>query len=64
MAMAANKEPCAFCAQAVQLDQFTLMTTDGLLHFCCAGCLCIYQLLNSDKLISTPNSNQNKNEDV
>jgi len=64
MAMAATKEPCALCGQAVQIQEFTLMTTDGRQYFCCAGCLCIYQLLNSDKLISTPNSNQNKNEDV
>lgn len=64
MAMAAHKEHCAFCSQEVQIDQFSLMTTDGRQHFCCAGCLCLYQLFNNDKLISTPNSKQNKNEDV
>jgi hypothetical protein len=64
MAMAALEVPCDFCGQAVQIKQFTLLTTDGLQHFCCAGCLCIYQLLNNDKLLPNPNSNQNKNEDV
>jgi hypothetical protein len=37
---------CTLCGQKAVLKSFTLNTTDGLLKFCCAGCLSIYQLLN------------------
>ncbi len=47
------KEPCPLCGQAVEIKGFSLKTTEGVKHFCCAGCVSIYQLLNEDKIITT-----------
>lgn len=43
-------EPCALCGLPVEIEGFTLNTEQGLQKFCCAGCLCMYQLINEDKL--------------
>jgi hypothetical protein len=56
------RDLCVLCSQPVEIEGFTLQTSDGILKFCCAGCLSIYQLLNDTKPISTSTSN-NKNED-
>jgi len=47
---------CTLCGQQAVLRSFTLNTPDGLLKFCCAGCLSIYQLLNEYN--STPSIKQ------
>ncbi|MGZ8162052.1 MAG: heavy metal translocating P-type ATPase metal-binding domain-containing protein [Methylobacter sp.] len=52
------KEFCAFCAlcgQPVEIKGFTLNTPEAQKHFCCAGCLSIYQLLNEKQYITTHN---------
>lgn len=43
-----DKEPCVLCGQPVEITGFSLITSDGMQKFCCAGCLSIYQLLNKD----------------
>jgi hypothetical protein len=53
---------CVLCGQPVEIEGFTLQTPEGMLKFCCAGCLSIYQLLNDSNPISTSPST-NKNED-
>jgi hypothetical protein len=55
------EKSCTLCGQRAVLESFTLNTTDGLLKFCCAGCLSIYQLLNEYQLTtSTEQTLQNK----
>ncbi len=46
MSIIEYEKTCALCGQPAVLKSFTLNTPDGLLRFCCAGCLSIYQLLN------------------
>jgi hypothetical protein len=41
-------EFCVLCGLPVEIEGFTLTTKKGLQKFCCAGCLCMYQLLNAD----------------
>lgn len=42
-----KKIPCALCKQPVEIAGFCLQTAEGEKHFCCEGCLCVYQLLNN-----------------
>ena len=42
---------CALCGLAVEIDGFSVQTSEGLMRFCCAGCLSVYRLLNGDKII-------------
>lgn len=42
---------CALCGLSVEIEGFSVMTHDGLLRFCCAGCLSVYRLFNGDKII-------------
>jgi transposase-like protein len=44
-----QQENCALCGLAVEIEEFSLTTADGLQKFCCAGCLSIYQLLNDEQ---------------
>ncbi|GAB4257721.1 MAG: hypothetical protein Kow0065_07150 [Methylomicrobium sp.] len=39
--------PCALCGETVEVKGFELVTPNGRLPFCCAGCLSIYDLLNT-----------------
>ena len=45
-----NKEKleCALCKLPVEVEGFSVLTTEGLKKFCCEGCLCAYQLFNDD----------------
>lgn len=52
---------CELCGQPVEIEGFTLTTSNGVLKFCCAGCLSIYQLLNETNLESSRTSSP-KNE--
>jgi hypothetical protein len=47
MAIIKYEATCKLCGQQAVLKNFTLSTADGLLKFCCEGCLNIYQLLNN-----------------
>lgn len=38
---------CTLCGLAVEIEGFSLTTSEGLQKFCCAGCLSVYQLLNN-----------------
>ncbi|MDQ7090033.1 MAG: metal-binding protein [Methylococcales bacterium] len=49
-----EKKVCALCHQPVAINGFVLLKKSKLKHFCCEGCLSIYQLFN--KNISRPNS--------
>lgn len=62
MAKVEYREPCVLCGQPVEISGFTLETPDGVLKFCCAGCMSIYQLLNDNNLLSASTSSPN-NED-
>jgi hypothetical protein len=53
---------CVLCGQPVEISGFTLQTPEGMLKFCCAGCLSIYQLLNDSHPVSASTST-NKDED-
>jgi hypothetical protein len=53
-----EKPPCALCKQPVEIAGFSLMTAEGEKHFCCEGCLCVYQLLyETAPPPSKPNNN-------
>ncbi len=41
-----TQECCALCGLPVEIEGFDLKTEQGLQKFCCAGCLCMYQLIN------------------
>jgi hypothetical protein len=47
---------CALCKQPVELDGFILQTATGEKHFCCEGCLCVYQLLNENTPPPSPDN--------
>jgi hypothetical protein len=57
--MKSTKAPCVLCSQPVEITGFRLETKEGPKHFCCEGCLSIYQLLNEDKLLP-PTNEKNK----
>ena len=48
--MSQNITKCDLCGLAVEVDGFSVETTEGLKRFCCAGCLSVYRLLNGDKI--------------
>jgi len=50
--------PCDLCALPVGVKPFNLALPGKTLHFCCDGCLGIYQMLN-DIQESPPASGQN-----
>lgn len=59
------QETCTLCGLIVKVDDFSIITKEGLQKFCCAGCLSVYQLLNDDttktSLITQPlNQEDNK----
>jgi hypothetical protein len=49
------QKTCTLCGLAVEIEGFSYTTQKGLLSFCCAGCLSIYQLLNDDNVDSDDN---------
>lgn len=57
------KDTCVLCGQPVEIEGFTIAAPQGLLKFCCAGCLSIYQLLNEDNSKPSINKTTQKNED-
>ncbi|TSA39564.1 MAG: metal-binding protein [Methylococcaceae bacterium] len=65
--MATNYEKtiCPLCGQTAKINRFALTTLNNeSLHFCCQGCLSIYQLLHSNispkKIIDQYNNNEEK----
>jgi len=48
--MSQNNIKCALCGLAVEVEGFDVETDEGLMLFCCAGCLSVYRLLNGDKI--------------
>jgi hypothetical protein len=54
-----NPIPCALCKQPVDIAGFCLQTGEGIKHFCCEGCLCVYQLLNETAPPAKPNNDNN-----
>ena len=63
MAKVEYQNVCALCGQPVEIEGFTLNTPHGLLKFCCAGCLSIYQLLNEDDSTPSLNDTSERKED-
>jgi transposase-like protein len=53
-------DPCPLCGQPVKIKGFSLKTKDDEKHFCCAGCVSIYQLLNQDILSTTIKEKENE----
>ncbi|KAF3981799.1 MAG: metal-binding protein [Methylococcales symbiont of Hymedesmia sp. n. MRB-2018] len=49
--MKSIEKGCLLCNQPVEIPGFKLETKDGQQSFCCEGCLSIYRLLNSNKLL-------------
>jgi len=48
--MSKNMTNCTLCGLTVEVEGFNAQTDEGLLQFCCAGCLSVYRLLNGDKI--------------
>lgn len=44
--MKQSQDYCALCGLPVEIEGFSLETEQKLQKFCCAGCLCMYQLIN------------------
>ncbi|GAB6140932.1 hypothetical protein JCM14076_16610 [Methylosoma difficile] len=53
-------ELCALCSQKVEIKGFSLVGNSGVHHFCCGGCLSIFQLLYPD---SPQNQQLKQNEE-
>jgi hypothetical protein len=52
-----EKPLCTLCKQPVEIAGFSLLVEDNLKHFCCEGCLSIYQLLHKFTAPNSHNSN-------
>ncbi len=39
---------CELCKLPVKVEGFALAAPQGLLNFCCQGCLSVYRLLQAD----------------
>lgn len=63
MAKVKYKNICVLCGQAVEIEGFSVAASQGLLKFCCAGCLSIYQLLNDNDTTPSLNDSLQKKED-
>jgi hypothetical protein len=46
-----DKQACDLCGLPVEVSGFELNTKEGLKHFCCEGCLGIYEMLNEENLL-------------
>ena len=40
------KKSCDLCGLPVEINGFTIITSDGKKMFCCEGCMGIYQMLH------------------
>ncbi|WP_152565116.1 metal-binding protein [Methylobacter marinus] len=58
-----TKEYCPLCGQPVEIQDYVLNTPTARLHFCCTGCLSIYQLVNKEKLTTTTSTTQLNNKE-
>lgn len=47
-----NKGVCDLCGLPVEVQGFTLKTTEGDKTFCCEGCKGIYQMLHEADVIA------------
>lgn len=43
--MESQSELCGQCGKKIELSGFDLLLEQGMKHFCCEGCLSIYQLV-------------------
>lgn len=50
--MSDEGKACDLCGLQVEIDGFTLITTEGSKIFCCEGCQGIYQMLHEDQLVT------------
>jgi hypothetical protein len=57
------KASCALCGLAVEIDGFSLLSSEGEKKFCCAGCQSVYQLINPTTDKPFHNNNEDNNED-
>jgi hypothetical protein len=49
--MTDTKKVCDLCGLTVELDDFSLNTTEGEKEFCCEGCQGIYQMLHESLIL-------------
>ncbi|NOU22309.1 MAG: metal-binding protein [Methyloglobulus sp.] len=64
MATVKYTKSCDLCGLTVEIKGFTLVTENGLLSFCCAGCQSIYQLLYmNNRAMDIDTKTNNNNED-
>ncbi len=65
---AMEKETCSLCGQPVEIEGFMCHEASGDKHFCCAGCLSVYELLNENNLTTllddAPTHDNNNNEET
>lgn len=47
--MKESQDYCALCGLPVEIQGFDLESEQGLQKFCCAGCQCMYQLINDQQ---------------
>jgi hypothetical protein len=46
-----NKTDCDLCSLPVEVQGFTLKTTEGDKTFCCEGCKGIYEMLHEELIL-------------
>ena len=46
-----NKKDCDLCALPVEIQGFSLKTTEGYKTFCCEGCKGIFQMLHKELIL-------------
>lgn len=54
--MSDDKQFCALCGLPVAVPGFVLKTQAGEKHFCCEGCLVMYEMLNEENLLPKPDT--------
>ena len=47
-----EKKACDLCGLTVEIDDFSLRTSEGEKQFCCEGCQGIYQMLHEDLILT------------
>jgi hypothetical protein len=46
-----KKRPCDLCSLFVEIEGFSVLTTEGVKKFCCEGCKSIYRMLHEELIL-------------
>lgn len=50
-----KKEECDLCGLKIEVSGFNVKTQQGDKHFCCEGCMGIFQMLSEDDVLTDQN---------